>query len=204
MKKFSGLTLAVLILLSLLLSCSSDRNDLVIGPLTPRQGEAVLFELPDDLEATWSVVPTEAGLITEEGRFVGYRPGPAVILAQTAERTDALAITITPRGAPQGEFAIKGRGLVNSRYTSDLWVADGFGYTGTWLGRGLEERLPGDRLLAWDLTDPVLPRLTAEIVVDARTVNDVKIRADNTLAVLTHEGSSVFEPCDQGGGFSGR
>jgi hypothetical protein len=83
-----------------------------------------------------------------------------------------------------------GRGVQTERYTSDLWVADNFGYTGTWLGRGLEDRLAGDRLFAWDLAEPSAPRLTAEIVVDARTVNDVKIRADGALAVLTHEGSA--------------
>lgn len=190
MKRILGSTLTALLLFSFFASCGGGRQgEFIIGPTTPRQGEVVSYRLTGDAKPEWALDPPEAGLITADGHFVGYRPGPAVIVARTSESTNKLAITITLRGAPQGFFAILGRGLQTVRYTSDLWVAGSFGYTGTWLGRGLEDRPAGDRLLAWDLSDPSAPRLTAEIIVDARTVNDVKIRADGALAVLTHEGS---------------
>ena len=43
---------------------------------------------------------------------------------------------------------------------------------------------------AWDVSNPASPVRSASVVVDARTVNDVKIRADGTLGLITHEGSN--------------
>lgn len=182
---------AALCLLWLLASCGSGNEPVVVtGAVEPRQGEVTLYRLTADAPLEWSVEPPEAGLITADGRFVGYQPGPAVIIARSPELTRELAITVTPRGVPQGEFAILGQRPQTARFTSDLWLFGTFGYTGTWLGGSLQDRLPGDRILAWDFAQPSSPRLTAEIVVDARTVNDVKIRADGALAALTHEGSA--------------
>lgn len=189
MKKLRDKMWAILSLLWLLAACGGGGEVAVLGPTEPRQGEVVSYRLTGGAESAWAVEPFEAGLISDQGRFVGYLPGPARIVARTEGGEVTLAITVAPRGAPQGEFTVVGRGVRTDRFTSDLWVADSFGYTGTWLGRDVTGRLPGDRLLAWDLADPLAPRLTAELPVDARTVNDVMIRADGTLAVLTHEGS---------------
>jgi hypothetical protein len=174
----------------LLVSCKSGNDPVaVIGPVEPRQGEVVLYRFSMGVEPRWAVEPPEAGLILGDGRFVGYQPGPAVIVARTPEADVPRRITILPREAPQGEFAVQVRGAQIERFTSDLWLSGSFGYTGTWLGSAVVGRLPGDRLFVWDLADPLAPRLATELAVDARTVNSVNIRADGALAALTHEGS---------------
>jgi hypothetical protein len=61
-------------------------------------------------------------------------------------------------------------------------------YTGTWNVRG--DGSQGNTLNAWDISSPASPQLTHFLTVDARTVNDVKVRSDGALAVITHEGSA--------------
>ena len=196
--------LSALLLLALA-ACGGDggreaESLLVVGPSEVRQGEVAVFSaLPHpsrrqpvvDPTLVWAVEPAEAGLITAEGRFVGYRPGPAAIVGTVAGVSGRLPVLIAARQGVRGEFELIGRGPVTERFTSDLWSHGRFGLTGTWLGGGIDppERLPGDTLFAWDLRNPRVPTLTAALTVDARTVNDVKIRSDGTLAVLTHEGS---------------
>jgi hypothetical protein len=74
--------------------------------------------------------------------------------------------------------------------TSDLWVFEGadgrdYAYTGTHAaGKG------GNVMYAWDVTDPASPVLTDSVLVDARVVNDIKVNADATVAVITREGAS--------------
>jgi hypothetical protein len=41
----------------------------------------------------------------------------------------------------------------------------------------------------WNVSVPSTPTHTDSLLVDARTVNDVKVRSDGALGVLTHEGS---------------
>ncbi len=190
-RRLWGSTPAILALIWLLASCSSGGDPVVvIGPMEPRQGEVVRYRFSTGVEPQWAVEPPEAGLILADGRFVGYQPGPAVIVARTPGADVPRRITILPREAPQGEFTVQVRGAQIERFTSDLWLAGSFGYTGTWLGSTVAGRLAGDRLFVWDLADPLAPRLAMELPVDARTVNTVNIRADSMLAALTHEGSS--------------
>ncbi|MDP9347900.1 MAG: hypothetical protein M3P24_01940 [Gemmatimonadota bacterium] len=89
-------------------------------------------------------------------------------------------------------FEVVGRGPVAASHTSDVWVFRGangrdFAYTGTW---GACAGCYGDRMYAWDVTDPARPVLTDSVVVDARVVNDVKVNREGTLAVITREGAS--------------
>jgi hypothetical protein len=182
---------AALLLLLLIVSCrGGDGGAGISGMVEARQGEVVRFSIVSSHDPEWSVEPPEAGLITSDGRFVGYQPGPAVIVARFSGGEERLAITVTARSAPQGSFSVVRQGAETTRFTSDLWLAGSFGYTGTWLGRDAPERLPGDRLLAWDFADPRAPLLTSELAVDARTVNSVHIRADAALAAFSHEGSA--------------
>ncbi len=166
-----------------------------------RQGEKtrfrILINIPPDLEpedgatVSWSVQPAEAGFITAEGDFVGYRPGPAQIVAAVANFIESKAVTVGPRNGLQGAFEVVAGDNQIDRFNSDLWLFNNFAYTGTWRLRGEDPvtQLPGDRMFVWDITNPVLPLLSDTVIVDAQTVNDVKIRADGTLAVITHEGS---------------
>lgn len=91
-----------------------------------------------------------------------------------------------------GRFEVIGRGAVNRSHTSDLWVFRGtdgrdYAYTGTW---GACDSCYGNRMYAWDVTDPAKPTLTDSVMVDARVVNDVKVNDAGTVAVITREGAS--------------
>jgi len=81
---------------------------------------------------------------------------------------------------------------VTETHTSDLWVFEGqdgrdYAYAGTWGGCS---GCYGDRMYVWDVTDPANPVLRDSVMVDARVVNDVKVNAEGTLAVITREGAS--------------
>ena len=79
-------------------------------------------------------------------------------------------------------FTVVGRGNLPAagQATSDLWVHGAIAYTGTF---------GGNTLWVWDVSNPATPVRAASVVVDAGSVNDVKIRADGTLGVITHENS---------------
>jgi hypothetical protein len=118
-------------------------------------------------------------------------------LAPLALVTAACAVAsapaaLAPLPEPDGAFEVVGRGPVAHTFTSDLWVFQGvdgrdYAYTGTW---GACRGCVGDRMYAWDVTDPTNPVLTDSVVVDARVVNDVKVNRDGTIAVITREGAS--------------
>ena len=165
-----------------------------------RQGEVVRYaaEVRDSAgavvegaEVGWSVTPTGGGMVDAEGRFVPYAAGEVTVVARTPVTTDGTVrmatagkrVTVRPRGI-RGSLRLAGMGHVGERYTSDLWVHGNHAYTGTW---GEREGVVGNRLYAWTLDGSGMPTLSDSITVDARTVNDVKIRADGTLGVLTHE-----------------
>ncbi len=166
-----------------------------------RQGDVVRFlaqvrdstrAVVEGAQVTWLTSPPGAGLFDAEGRFVAYAPGDITIIARTlvnvdgATRPDSatMPVTVRARGLSQS-LRLVGKGPVDDRYTSDLWVHGDHAYTGTW---GMRAELPGNLLYAWTLDAGGIPTLSDSIVVNARTVNDVKIRADGRLGVLTHEG----------------
>lgn len=168
---------------------------ITLGPTAPRQGDVVAYEASgtdgqgaplDPGQFTWSATPAAAGLIQPDGTFVGYAPGSARIVVSAAGAADTLDITVTARGVG-GAFTPVGQGIVAARFTSDLWLSGDYAYTGTWGTRGGNR---GNRLYAWNVADPATPVLTDSVSVDAGTVNDVKVRADGALAVVTHEGST--------------
>jgi len=165
------------------------------GPSAPRQGDVVVYQaetrdstgaLVNDSTLAWAIAPGGAGLILQDGRFVGYAPGSARIVATASGLSDTLFIDIQPRGL-SGSFRVVGTGGVSARYTSDLWVHGDHAYTGTWSCRGGR---CGDRLFVWDVSSPAAPVAVDSVIVDATTVNDVKVSADGRIAVITHEGSS--------------
>lgn len=168
----------------------------IIGPAAPRQGDVVTYtaEVRDSAGAlinnppalVWSALPLNAGLMTSAGGFVGYNPGAARIFVRSGPAEDSLAVTIQDRGLT-GTFEVLGHGSVTARFTSDLWVHGDAAYTGTW---GNRVGLTGDRLYVWDIGDPAAPTPTDSVEIDAGTVNDVKVRADGLIGVITHEGSS--------------
>lgn len=124
--------------------------------------------------------------IFPDGAFVAERPGLYRVVASAGAGSGQALIEVVERGM-EHRATVVGHGLVADRPTSDLWAftgADGrdYVYTGTHDG--------GQRMLAWDVTNPANPVLTDFVEVDARVVNDVKVNADATLAAITREGAS--------------
>jgi len=130
------------------------------------------------------VSPLGAGLITAEGRFVGYEPGSAQLTASAGSEETTATIEVSPRGLAQGSFRVSGQGVQDRRFNSDLWVHGDCAYTGTW---GDRQGQLGNTLNVWDISDPTAPGLAADVLVDARVVNDVKVRSDGKVAVISHE-----------------
>ncbi len=164
------------------------------GPAAPRQGDVVTYtaevrdstgEVVTGATLSWSVLPVASGLTAADGRFVGYVPGAARIVVSVGVAADTFDIQIVPRGL-SGNFSVVGQGQITDRFTSDLWVHGDYAYTGTW---SVRNNLPGNRLYTWDVSAPSAPTLTDSLTLAAVTVNDVKIRADGTIGVSTHEGS---------------
>ena len=118
---------------------------------------------------------------------------PLAALLATAGCSSATMDTFrTVLPEPTGHFEVVGRGPVTGSPTSDLWVFRGvdgrdYAYTGTW--GGCDECF-GDRMYAWDVTDPTAPVLTDSVMVDARVVNDVKVNEAGTIAIITRENAS--------------
>jgi len=164
---------------------------IAVGATSVRQGDVAPYSavvvdtlgnvLPD-ATVTWEVEPGIGGLFDAQGRFVPYTTGPLAVIAHAGSFTDTLHIDVQPRGLT-GSFTLTGHASMHRRFTSDLWIFDDVAYTGTW---GNRNGAPGNAMYVWRLDSPD-PSLVDSIRVVATTVNDVKIRADGQLAVITHE-----------------
>lgn len=84
-----------------------------------------------------------------------------------------------------GSFSIIGGGNnVPERYTSDLWVQNGYGYTGGWGNRGIQ---PGNAVKIWQVGGAA-PVLTDSVITSGiTTVSDVQVSADGKLLVFSTE-----------------
>ncbi|MDE2795282.1 MAG: Ig-like domain-containing protein [Gemmatimonadota bacterium] len=172
----------------------------VTGPSRARTGDVLRYTVtasdagggvvegaPVDYAAASFETRADMGAsIYPDGAFVAERPGLYRVTATVAGRTGQTLVEVVDRGM-EHEVIVTGRGLVADRPTSDLWAFTGndgrdYVYTGTHAG--------GQRMLAWDVTDPANPVLTDFVEVDARVVNDVKVNANATVAVITREGAS--------------
>jgi hypothetical protein len=124
--------------------------------------------------------------VYEDGTFVAEQPGTYRVLASAGSASAEAVIDAARRDVRMDAIRV-GLGLRSAHPTSDLWVFRGtngrdYAYTGTHVG--------GQKMFAWDVTDPATPVLTDSVTVDARVVNDVKVNAAGTLAVITREGAS--------------
>jgi hypothetical protein len=169
------------------------------GAPQARQGEALSFAVSatddqgqpvTDPMVTWRAEPAFSGLTTADGEYVGYSVGTARIIAEAGGAADTVEVDVTSRDAPSGSFQVAWHEPVELRYTSDHWEHGDVAYTGTWGCRAVAGGQCGNTLYVWDITVRTAPVLTDSIQVDARVVNDVKVRADGTLAIITHESSN--------------
>lgn len=73
---------------------------------------------------------------------------------------------------------------VPERYTSDLWLARGYGYTGTWGYRSAT----GNVIKVWQLGGGGAPTLVgADTIPNVTTVSDLQVSPDSSLLVATGE-----------------
>ena len=141
-----------------------------------------LLQYPED-----SVRAQFAGAeIDAQGRFVAYKGGSYTVMAVAPGHMATHTIDVDARHVSQVTEMV-GQGAVRGVRTSDLWVwagGDGRDYavTGTWGAFGAA--------YFWDVTDPANTVMTDSIVVDARTVNDVKVSEDGRVCVISREGAS--------------
>ncbi|MFV2006374.1 MAG: hypothetical protein ACC667_02965 [Longimicrobiales bacterium] len=178
-----------------------DVASLVItsGPTQVTQGDLVTYQAEARSAAgtvvagatvSWFLTSGVAGLIRADGGFVGYEAGVADIVAVAGAFADTIEVTVAARNLT-GQLNLVGLGrLPSGRGTSDLWVYGTHAYTGTRQVVTNGVVTLGNALMVWDISDPTAPVLSDSVVVDSRHVNDIKIRDDGTLAVLTHTGSN--------------
>ena len=149
----------------------------------------------DDAPITYTLVSHPADSIVggfppaevdPDGAFVAQNPGEYTIMAIVPGHVAQQTILITNRFVTQ-DVQFTGHASVTDVKTSDLWIWEGvdgrdYAVTGTHGGNGVA--------YFWDVTDPSSPAMIDSIVVDARTVNDVKISEDGCVAVISREGAS--------------
>jgi hypothetical protein len=127
-----------------------------------------------------------SAMIEQDGRFVANHTGRYKVLAKSGNNVQEATFRVVYRDV-QRPIRVVGKGIVPDVKTSDLWVWEGidgrdYAVTGTWGARG--------EAFFWDVTDPTNIHTIDTVQVDARTVNDVKVSEDGTIAVITREGAS--------------
>lgn len=139
---------------------------------------------------SWAGAPgvaADALLIESDGplsaRVVANDPGTYRITATVGGVHRDISLTAAPRPARRTIRRIAHATVPTGQSTTDLWVFEGqdgrdYVYTGTY---------SGNLLYAWDVTDAANPVITDSVRIDGRRVNDVKVNADRSLAVITSE-----------------
>jgi hypothetical protein len=166
---------------------------------TTRRGDVVEFEIAaldgggqpiSDAAVDYSVsgIGSEGAFVFDDGTFVSEGAGAFRVIASVGGVAAAAVVEVTDRETPEPVELIAHAPRTEVT-TSDLWVFEGvdgrdYAYTGTHAGGG------GERMYAWDVTDPANIVLMDSVVVDARVVNDVKVSDDATWAIITREGAS--------------
>jgi len=165
------------------------------SPGTVRQGEPISFTVDafdadgnpiDPMALSWSVEPFDTGDFPMDSRFVGYQPGPVEVIVSHGSLADTVALEIQARAVPAGSLTTVGRGFQTGPWNTDLWVHGRYACAGS-CSRGASR---GNGLVIWDVATPDSPVKLPSFIVDAAVTNDVKVRPDGRVAVLTHEGST--------------
>ena len=156
-----------------------------------RQGDVIDFqaraldargqEIPG-LEPTWTFFPGE-GLLSPEGRFVGYQAGDYAVTASFGTRSATAAVSLGHRDVRR-PVEVVGRLPRTLFHTEEVWLhpSGEYAYLGT--GGG------GDRFYAIDIRDPSNPVVTDSVVANTRRVNDLMTTPDGRYMVFTREGAA--------------
>lgn len=124
-------------------------------------------------------------LTDDSGRaMVTFTPGTAGF-GQGVEAAASGAVPVDFSLTRRRPFHVLGGGNnVSERYTSDLWLAKGYGYTGTWGYR----TATGNVIKVWQLGGSGAPtEVGADTIPNVTTVSDLQVSPDSTLLVATGE-----------------
>jgi len=168
-----------------------------------RVGEVMRFSVtaldgrgrPVDAEFFWSWQALEgqgsdAGWLEHEDDhtavFVAYEPGVHRVTTTMGDKWADVEVTVAPRPNRRTVEVVAHGVVPGGHSTSDFWVFEGgdgrdYVYTGTY---------SSNLMFAWDVTNPAEPVITDSVSFDGRRVNDVKINADASLAVVTSENAA--------------
>jgi hypothetical protein len=128
-----------------------------------------------------AILPLLAAVLAACASAGTRAPGESTAAQQPAER----------RGRHPARFEVVGRGPVLHTRSTDLWAFRGvdgrdYVYTAT---SGVCDGCIGNRLYAWDVSDPARPALTDSVVVDAKAIMDVAVNEAGTLAAFGRRGA---------------
>ena len=84
-----------------------------------------------------------------------------------------------------GNLPVLGLGCIPDRYTSELWVHNGWGYTGTWSTR---KGSAGNVLYVWNVSGDTPALRDSVVVSEAGTLGDVQVSDDGKILVVATEG----------------
>lgn len=136
-----------------------------------------------DVLTNWSVTGPQA-TIYPDGAFVAELPGTYLVTASIGHHSAVASISVQPRNAQRGLDVVahiptkSADGTVIQ--TTEEWVVGNHLYVATF----------GDRILAYDISDPANPKALDSLKADARLFNDVSTTADEKVGVFTREGAS--------------
>ncbi|HEX9710317.1 MAG TPA: hypothetical protein VGB42_10185, partial [Candidatus Thermoplasmatota archaeon] len=182
---------------------SVARLELVGGEEQVRTGDVQRFRAVardasgrelEDVPVTWSVLyqPDDsiqappAPARVEDGRFVADVPGVHTVVASVGPIQAERSFRVVKRDVVR-EVEVVGQGREARVFTTDFWVFEGvdgrdYAFTGS--------KLTDGTAFVWDVTDPSNIVKTDSVVVDARSVNDIKVSPDGRWAALSREGAS--------------
>ncbi len=100
--------------------------------------------------------------------------------------------SVTLHGTGTGSFSAAGGGSnVPERFGSDLWLADGYGYSGTWYGPRVNGGSSGNAVKIWQISGSGAPTLVDSIVTPTiLDVSDLEVSPDGHWLVFTAEGGT--------------
>ena len=132
---------------------------------------------------TWSVSGPRA-TIYQDGGFVAELPGTYEVTASIGRHSAVTSIDVAPRNAER-ELEVVSRipsknAEGNVIQTTEEWVVGNHLYVATF----------GEKIYAYDVSDPAHPKALDSLKADARLFNDVSTTPDEKVGVFTREGAS--------------
>jgi len=132
------------------------------------------------LPVNWSVAGAGAE-VWQDGAFVAEQPGTYVVTASVGGRQASASVVVAPRQVER-ELEIVAHVIPDQKVPyAEEWIFGNTAYLSS----------IGDKLWAYDISNPESPKLGVPLSVDARLINDVSVTADGKVGVLTREGAST-------------